>query len=78
MGLPAASGTVQGLAMGLAAGVMSGLFGIGGGAVLVPLLVMAGLEQHRAHATSLAAIILTAVSGTLAFAGEDAVLVVPG
>ncbi len=79
MGLPAASWTVKGLALGLVAGVMSGLFGIGGGAVLVPLLVaVVGLAQHRAHATSLAAIILTAVSGALAFADEGAVLVVPG
>ena len=69
----ARSTVMQGLGLGLLAGVMSGLFGIGGGAVLVPLLVLwVKMPQHRAHATSLAAIILTAASGTTryAIAGE--------
>ena len=62
------------LALGLFAGVMSGLFGIGGGAVMVPLLVLwLAQAQHRAHATSLAAIIVTAASGLLRFAGDDEV-----
>lgn len=53
---------------------MSGLFGIGGGAVMVPLLVLVvGLPQHRAHATSLAGIILTAASGMGRFAGDGSV-----
>lgn len=70
---------VRGLALGLIAGVMSGLFGIGGGAVLVPLLVLwVALGQHRAHATSLAAIILTASAGALRFAAGDAVAFLPG
>lgn len=65
---------IKGLALGVLAGVMSGLFGIGGGAVLVPLLVLwLGLAQHRAHATSLAAIIVTAASGMARFAGGDEV-----
>lgn len=60
----------KGVAVGLGAGVMSGLFGIGGGAVMVPLLVLwLALPQHRAHATSLAAIIVTAASGMARFAG---------
>jgi uncharacterized membrane protein YfcA len=60
---------LQGLSLGLLAGIMSGLFGIGGGAVLVPLLVLwVKMPQHRAHATSLAAIILTAASGTVRYA----------
>ena len=65
---------LQGLGLGLLAGVMSGLFGIGGGAVLVPLLVLwVAMPQHRAHATSLAAIILTAASGTVRYAIGDSV-----
>lgn len=65
---------VKGIALGLLAGVMSGLFGIGGGAVMVPLLVLwLALPQHRAHATSLAAIIVTALSGMARFAGDDEV-----
>lgn len=71
---PPAGTVVKGLGLGLLAGVMSGLFGIGGGAVLVPLLVLVlKMPQHTAHATSLAAIILTAVSGTFAFAAEGEV-----
>ena len=34
---------------------------------MVPLLVAIGLDQHRAHATSLAAIILIAVAGAVSF-----------
>jgi uncharacterized protein len=39
-------------------GICSGLFGIGGGALLVPLLVVVfGFEQHRAQGTSLVALV---------------------
>lgn len=55
------------LAVGLAGGVLSGFFGVGGGIVMVPLLVgVLHFGQHEAHATSLAAIFLIAVA---AFAG---------
>ena len=53
--------------IGLAAGLIGGGFGIGGGLVLVPLLVVVGLDRHRAHATSLAAIVLIAVAGAASF-----------
>jgi hypothetical protein len=44
--------------VGLVGGLFSGLLGIGGGIVMVPLLTMvAGLSQRDAHAVSLAAII---------------------
>ena len=57
------------LAIGLAAGVFSALFGVGGGIVVVPLLVaVAGLEPRPAAGTSLAAIGVTALAGTLAYA----------
>jgi uncharacterized membrane protein YfcA len=60
--------------IGLAAGLSSGLFGIGGGTVLVPLLVWRlGFDQHRAHATSLAAIVLIAVAGAATFAADGEV-----
>ena len=63
------SSTTRALLLGVFAGVLSGLFGIGGGAVLVPLLVLwIAMPQHQAHATSLAAIILTAAWGTLGYA----------
>ncbi len=41
--------------LGLVAGVLSGLFGIGGGTVLIPALVfLFGLTQHEAQGTTLA------------------------
>lgn len=60
------------IGLGVVAGVLSGLFGVGGGIVLVPGLMLLGFDQHRAHATSLAAIILTATAGLLTFAQEGA------
>jgi uncharacterized protein len=46
------------VAIGLAAGVLSGAFGIGGGVVIVPALIyLAGFTQHRATGTSLAVLL---------------------
>jgi uncharacterized protein len=43
------------IAIGMAAGVLSGLFGIGGGVIIVPALIYAaGFSQHKATGTSLA------------------------
>ncbi|MFO7732915.1 MAG: sulfite exporter TauE/SafE family protein [Candidatus Aminicenantes bacterium] len=55
--------------VGLAAGVMAGLFGIGGGVVIVPVLVVfAGFTLVKATGTSLAAIVLpVGLLGVLAF-----------
>ncbi|MDQ2853933.1 MAG: sulfite exporter TauE/SafE family protein [Chloroflexota bacterium] len=45
--------------IGLAAGVLSGLFGIGGGVIIVPLLVLLlGITAQQAVGTSLAALLL--------------------
>lgn len=56
------------LAIGAVAGVLSGLFGVGGGLIMVPgLVLVAGMAQHRAHATSLAAIVPIALVGALVF-----------
>lgn len=49
--------------LGLAAGVMAGLFGVGGGILFVPTLVALGLGQLDAEATSLLAIIPTVAAG---------------
>jgi uncharacterized membrane protein YfcA len=58
---------IMGLAVGAIAGVLSGLLGIGGGAVMVPAMtLLMGLTQHMAQGTSLLVIIPTAVSGSIA------------
>jgi uncharacterized protein len=45
--------------IGIAAGVLSGLFGIGGGIIIVPALVLLlGMPQHMATGTSLVALLL--------------------
>lgn len=63
---------------GLAAGLLSGLFGVGGGTVIVPLLVvMLGFDQRLAAGTSLAAIVPTAAVGVISYAVHDAVAWVP-
>ena len=50
--------------LGLVAGVLAGMFGVGGGILFVPTLVALGLSQHDATGTSLLAVIPTAVVGT--------------
>jgi len=49
--------------LGLGAGVLSGLFGVGGGTLFVPALLALGLTQLHAEATSLAAILPTVAAG---------------
>ena len=52
------------LVLGFTAGVVAGMFGVGGGVLFVPTLVLLGLDQVEAEATSLAAILPTVVAGT--------------
>ena len=61
-------------AVGAAAGLLSALFGVGGGTVIVPSLIARGWQAHRATATSLAAIGATAVFGTARYAFDDLVV----
>jgi hypothetical protein len=53
------------LALGFGAGVLSGVFGVGGGILFVPTLVLLGLGQVEASATSLLAIVPTAAAGAV-------------
>ena len=55
---------VLAIGLGVIAGVMSGLFGVGGGILFVPILVALGLGQVEAAATSLLAVVPTAAVGT--------------
>ena len=52
------------IVLGLAAGVLAGMFGVGGGILFVPTLVALGLDHHDATGTSLLAIIPTVLVGT--------------
>ncbi len=59
--------TAGAIVIGLAAGILAGLLGVGGGVLFVPgLVILLGLDQHQAEATSLLAIIPVAIVGTYA------------
>jgi uncharacterized protein len=67
------------LGIGLLAGLLSGLFGVGGGTVIVPLLVLIlAYNQRIAAGTSLAAIVPTATVGVISYALNDSVAWIPG
>jgi uncharacterized membrane protein YfcA len=54
------------LVIGVAAGVIAGLAGLGGGVLFVPgLVIFVGLSQHQAEATSLLAIVPVAIAGAI-------------
>lgn len=56
------------IAIGAAAGVLSGMFGIGGGTLIVPALVLwLGMSQRLAAGTSVAAILPTAIVGAVTY-----------
>jgi uncharacterized membrane protein YfcA len=60
--------------IGLTAGFFSALFGVGGGIVIVPLLLLvAGWEMRSATATSLAAIGITASAGVVTYVAHGEV-----
>jgi len=53
------------IAIGVAAGIVAGVLGVGGGVLFVPgLVIFLGLGQHQAEATSLLAIVPVAIVGT--------------
>jgi uncharacterized membrane protein YfcA len=74
------------LAIGLIAGLFSALFGVGGGIVVVPLLILfARYSERPAMGTSLAAIALIALVGSVTYAlhgevklGAAAIIGIPG
>lgn len=64
--------------IGLLSGLMSGLFGVGGGTVIVPLLVLLlRFDQRLASGTSLAAVVPTAVVGVVSYAMHGSVAWIP-
>ncbi len=61
--------------IGLGAGFYGGLFGVGGGTIIVPGLIWLGQRPRVAAATSLAAIGITALAGAIFYAWYDEVRV---
>jgi len=60
--------------IGLTAGIFGGLVGIGGGVIMVPLMVgVLKFSQHKAHGTSLVALIFTGISGAITYASNGAI-----
>jgi hypothetical protein len=78
--------TAKLVGIGLVAGTFGALFGVGGGILIVPLLVFFfAFDQRRASATSLGAILITAVAGAATYAlhgevkpGAAAIVGLPG
>ena len=59
---------------GVVGGLFSALFGVGGGLIIVPMLILlAGFRERRAMATSLAAVLIVALAGTVAYGLLDRV-----
>ena len=55
--------------IGLVSGFFGALFGVGGGIVIVPMLVLlCAFDQRRASATSLAAILISSIAGAVTYA----------
>jgi uncharacterized membrane protein YfcA len=62
--------TLKLAAIGTVAGLFSGLFGVGGGSVIVPLLILwHGYDERTATGTSLAAIVVIAAAAALVQGG---------
>lgn len=54
------------LIVGLVAGLFGGLVGLGGGVVMIPLMVdFLKMSQHKAHGTSLVAVVFTGIAGAV-------------
>src|SRR5215207_10286602 len=67
-------GIVRCAAVGVVAGFLSGLFGVGGGILIVPALVLVlRFDQRLAHGTSLAAVLPIAISSLTSYAIDDKV-----
>ena len=71
---PSRTCLIHAAVLGLVAGFLSGLFGVGGGILIVPVLVLAmAMDQRLAHGTSLAAVLPIAAAGVISFAVDDSV-----
>ena len=65
---------MSGFLIGFIAGVFGGLVGLGGGVVMIPLMVgVMKMGQHKAHGTSLVALVFTGISGAVTYAMKGSV-----
>ena len=65
---------ILGFVIGLSAGILGGLVGIGGGMIMIPLMVaFLGMGQHQAHGTSLFAVVFTGLVGAVTYAMHGSV-----
>ncbi|MDD5243720.1 MAG: sulfite exporter TauE/SafE family protein [Syntrophorhabdaceae bacterium] len=56
------------LVIGLSGGFFGALIGLGGGVIMIPLMtILLKLTQHKAHGTSLVAIVFTALAGAVTY-----------
>jgi uncharacterized membrane protein YfcA len=69
------SGLIRDLAIGLIVGIFSGLFGVGGGILLVPILVLVfHVAQKQSQATSLVVVALAATTGAITYGFGNSVV----
>jgi len=65
---------ITSLFIGLTAGIFGGILGIGGGLIMIPLMVeVLKLTQHKAHGTSLVALVFTGIGGAITYASNGSV-----
>lgn len=65
---------MKSLLIGLIAGIFGGLVGLGGGVVMIPLMVgVLKMTQHKAHGTSLVALVFTGMAGAVTYARKGSV-----
>lgn len=64
--------------IGLVAGIVNGLLGIGGGTILIPGMVyLLGIRQHQAHATSLLIVLPTSLVSMLVYHSQGNIQIMP-
>jgi len=60
--------TAKLIVIGLITGICNGLFGSGGGTILVPAMVfILGIEEHKAHATAILVILPLTILSTIVY-----------
>lgn len=65
---------IHSLWIGLLAGCFGGLVGLGGGVVMIPLMVaVLKITQHKAHGTSLFALVFTGITGAITYGMKGSV-----